>query len=215
MFLRRELIITTAAVCSLAVSAASARPALRVGLGVVAEIGEPSYDSYYDSAGVELGRVTRQDPWAGPAFELEYGPVWAFRFRSELAQLRFMYAGGGALTMPGLGLDLMAEPPFPWRLKPYVWVGGQWALYWGDQGHFDVRFEHKRVYNLGAGLGGRFVLSDRLEVVAEVEFWRHDMYGPMVDLRWIDEGVLGLGYLHDEALGLNRARLGVRLPLGS
>jgi hypothetical protein len=214
MSLRTRVLITLSVVCVLSPTVALARPALRIGVGVITELSE-GYERYYDSAGIELAQVTYEDPWIGPGVEVEYGPVWAFRFRSELAQLRLMYAGGGALTMPGVGLDVMVEPPLPWRLKPYLWGGGRWAAYWGDQGHFDARFEHHYVYNLRAGIGGRFALTKRLEAVAETELWSHDMYGPFVDLQWIEEGIIGVGYLHSSGLAISRLSLGVRLPVGT
>jgi hypothetical protein len=216
MLERTRILITLSVVCVLSSTVAFARPALRVGLGVTTELAGDGL-VYLDSAGIEFGRVTFRDPWVGPAIELEYGPVWAFRFRTELAHLRFMYAGGcGLLLFPDVGMDVLVEPPLAWRVKPYLWVGGRWFGYWGDQGYFDPRFVSPDVYSVSAGLGGRFAFTNRLEVFVEAELWRDEVFDPVVELGLLEgEAFVGFWSQGSGLLGANRFSLGVRLPVGT
>jgi hypothetical protein len=143
---------------------------------------------------------------------VEYGPVWAFRFRTELARFRFFLAGGSALDIPGIGLDILAEPPFAWRVKPYLWAGGRWTGYLGDQGRFDARFIEKTDHNLHAGLGCRWAVTSRLALAGEVRLLSDDMYGgPTI---FFPDGGMRLKY-RISGVGISRISIGARLPVGS
>jgi hypothetical protein len=207
MHLRKQFLIAASAICVLAPAAALARPNLSIGIGAAVEP-DLFCESVYDTLGNELLYISYADPWAGPIVELEYGPVWAFRFRTELARFRFFFAGGSALDIPGIGLDILAEPPFAWRVKPYIWAGGRWTGYFGDQGRFDEKTDH----NLHAGLGCRWAVTSRLALAGEVRLLSDDMYGgPAI----VFPDLFEFGHARLSGVGISRVSIGARLAVGT
>ena len=116
----------TAAIYLALAGIALAEPSFRIGTKLTWHGGE-SYQDLYDSGGTSNARVVYERFSAGPAVEASYGPVWGvLTGKIDLAQLSFSTSGRGGTgfsLFPMVGIDLLAEPPTQWRVKPYVWVG--------------------------------------------------------------------------------------------
>lgn len=199
---------TCASLALLAGTLASATPTMRLGARFTIA-GDIVSNSWYDSLG-ETVVITTKDRYRGVGLEAVYGPVGWFYGRMDLAELRFFNAGGGALAVfPSVGLDVLAEPPFRWRLMPYVWGGMRWTGYWGSQGTPDPRFYGMPDYELRAGLGLRYALNRRLHVFAETK-----VLGDFTWLTYAPFRDYPSGYSRLTTVGFLPASLGVRYDFG-
>jgi hypothetical protein len=154
--------------------------------------------------------MTYDDPYWAAGLEAEYGPIWLFRVRLDLAEARVFWAGAGAIALfPAMGLDLMCEPPVHWRLVPYVWGGGQVIRYFGDQGHnvLDPRFITGTERHIRAGVGARFVLTKTVDLFCEVQAFNEDTYA------WVDADAHEAGHWLVGAIGLGQVHLGARFAV--
>jgi hypothetical protein len=202
----------TALVLSACCGLAAAGPGLRLGLKATWQPGLGS-SAWYDSTGKELLRVSYGEQFVGPTLEAEYGPLWGvLSGRADLAQVCIYTSGGSAYRFfPAFGLDVMVEPPLGWRLKPYLWGGGR-AVGYARLPEAEVpTFMHDAELHWRAGLGGKFALTPRLELFAEVQAYAHDSWwgGPEI----FEEGWL-VGTSSIEVVGLTGAGLGARYRLG-
>jgi hypothetical protein len=122
----------TAGVCLVLAGIALAGPSFRIGTKVTWHGGE-SWSDLYDSGGSPDARVIYERFSVGPAVEASYGPVLGvLTGRIDVVQLSFSTSGRGGTgfsLFPMVGMDLLAEPPTQWRVKPYAWVGIQTAGY--------------------------------------------------------------------------------------
>jgi len=185
-------------------------PRLRLGMRVTAHNTAFSL-TYPDTALGWAYRMTYDDPYFAAGIEAEYGPFALFRVRLDLSEARVYWAGGGALALfPAVGLDLFCEPPTTWRLLPYLWAGGQLTRYFGHQEEpevIDLRFLTGFERHIRAGLGGRFMLSRRVDLFCEVQLFSEDTYPE------VDASEHGAGHWLIGRFGLCQAHLGARWAL--
>lgn len=183
----------------------TAGPSFRLGGRFTLDVTR-TWDAFYDTSGTNVGYIVYDDDYRGAGCWFEYGPVSLFRFRLNIAEVQFFNEGGGALaTFPATGLDVTVEPPFKWRVLPYLWFGGGVTAYWGwqgDEGRLDPRFVFGPDYHVRAGLGARMALTRRLDISADVQLAGVDTYTTFVPLF---PGALGT---HTAAVALYQARLG-------
>ena len=133
--------------------------------------------TYYDTNGKEMFIVTYDDSYWGWGIEAKYGPLLIFCFRIDLAELRLFKAGGGSFVMfPVLGADIICEPPFDWKILPYLYGGYQLITYWGNQGTPDTRFLFGPEYHIRFGIGTRYSLNQRIDIFGEVQLFTKDTY---------------------------------------
>lgn len=188
--------VRTAGVCLVLTGIALAGPAFRIGTKLTTHLGES-----YSSSGDTTMRVVYDKYSVGPAVEASYGPVLGLLTgRLDLAQVDVFTSGGAAFRLfPMLGLDVMAEPPMRWRVKPYAWVGVRTTGY--TQPPFTGVYEvyHDSETHWRGGLGVKFSLNHRTDLFAETQWYSRDTY-------W--EGAMF------EAIGLVHAEIGARFALG-
>lgn len=186
----------TAGVCLILAGIALAGPTFRIGAKLTTNLGES-----YSSSGDTTMRVVYDKYSVGPAVEASYGPVWGvLTGKLDLAQIDVFTSGGAAFRLfPMLGLDVMAEPPTHWRVKPYAWVGVRTTGYM--QPRFTGVYEvyHDSETHWRGGLGVKFSLNHRTDLFAETQWYERDTY-------W-----QGASF---EAIGLVNAELGARFALG-
>lgn len=203
----------TAGVCLVLAGIALAEPSFRVGTKLTWHGGE-SYSELYDSGGTPAARVVYERFSAGPAIEASYGPVWGILTgRIDLAQLSFSTTGRGGTgfsLFPMVGIDLMAEPPTQWRVKPYAWVGVRTAGY--TQSSSVYEFHPDAVTNWRGGLGVKYRLTSRIDLFAEMQTYERNSYWDgaqtFADGSWV------VGTSMTEVIGLVNAGIGARFALG-
>jgi len=191
------------------VTQAIAGPQLRLGGRVTAHMSGFQV-TYPDTAQNLQYRMTYDDPYWAAGLEAEYGPIWLFRVRLDLAEARMFWAGAGAIAVfPAVGLDLMCEPPVHWRLVPYVWGGGQMTKYLGDQGPtvLDPRFITVTERHVRAGVGARFALTKAVDIFCEVQVFTEDTYV------WLDADAHEAGHWLVGSIGLGQVHLGARFSV--
>ena len=203
----------TAGICLLLAGIALAEPAFRVGTKLTWHGGE-SYSELYDTAGTPIARVVYERFSAGPAVEASYGPVWGFLTgRVDLAQLSIATSGTpevGFSLFPMVGLDLMAEPPTLWRVKPYAWVGVQTAGY--SQSSDVYEFHPDAVTQWRGGLGVKYRLTSRIDLFAEAQMYEQN--NSWNGITYFDGGSWIVGWSTVEVVGLVNAEIGARFALG-
>lgn len=158
----------TAGVWLLLAGIALAQPTFRIGAKVNVHGGE-SFQALYDSAGTPIAPLVRERFSAGPAVEASYGPVLGvLTGRIDLAQLSFFTSGGAGFNLlPMVGLDLIAEPPTQWRVKPYAWLGLRTAGYLELSPVLGFRPDAETQWR--GGLGAKFRLNSRIDLFAEAQ----------------------------------------------
>jgi hypothetical protein len=203
----------TAGVCLVLAGIALAGPSFRIGTKLTWHGGE-SYQDLYDSGGASNARVVYERFSAGPAVEASYGPVLGvLTGRVDLAQLSFSTSGKGGTgfsLFPMVGIDLMAEPPTRWRVKPYAWVGVQTAGY--TQWSSVYEFHPDAMTHWRGGLGVKYRLTDRIDLFAETQLYARDNWWDGVD--YLDDGSWIVGSSMTEVVGLVNAGIGARFALG-
>jgi len=203
----------TAGVYLVLAGIALAGPSFRIGTKVTWHGGE-SYSELYDSSGTPDARVVYERFSAGPAVEASYGPVWGILTgKIDLAQLSFSTSGRGGTgfsLFPMVGIDLLAEPPTQWRVKPYAWVGVQTAGY--TQSSSVYEFHPDAMPQWRGGLGVKYRLNDRIDLFAETQLYARDNWWDGVV--YLDDGSWMVGSSMTEVVGLVNASIGARFALG-
>ena len=184
----------TAGVCLVLAGVALAQPTFRIGTKLTTHLGDA-----WSSSGDTTVREVYEKTSVGPAVEASYGPVFGvLTGRLDLAQVDIFTSGGAAFRLfPMLGLDLMAEPPTQWRVKPYVWVGVRTAGY--TQSSSVYEFHPDAETHWRGGLGVKYRLTSRIDLFAETQWYARDTY-------W--------GGAMTEVIGLVNAGIGARFALG-
>jgi hypothetical protein len=203
----------TAGVCLVLAGIALAGPAFRIGTKVTWHGGE-SYSDLYDSRGATDARVVYERFSAGPAIEASYGPVLGvLTGRIDLAQLSFSTSGRGGTgfsLFPMVGMDLMAELPTQWPVKPYAWVGIQTAGY--TQSSSVYEFHPDAVTQWRGGLGVKYRLTSRIDLFAEMQTYERDEHWD--GAQTLPDGAWIVGWSTVEGIGLVNAGIGARFALG-
>ena len=203
----------TAGVCLVLAGVALAQPTFRIGPKVTWHGGE-SYMDVLDSTGRTIARVVYERFSVGPAVEASYGPVLGILTgRLDLAQVSISTSGiGGAgfSLFPMVGLDVMAEPPTQWRVKPYVWVGLRTAGY--TQSSSTYEFHPDAETDWRGGLGVKVRLNSRIDLFAEAQTYELDNSWGGVDYPSGQLWVVGESTM--EAIGILNAGIGARFALG-
>jgi len=189
----------TAGVCLVLAGIALAEPSFRVGAKLTTHLGDA-----WSSSGDTLVREVYEKTSVGPAIEASYGPVWGvLTGRLDLAQIDVFTSGGAAFRLfPMLGLDVMAEPPTQWRVKPYAWVGVRITGYTQPSSSAVHEFYHDSETHWRGGLGARYRLTPKVDLFAETQWYARDTY-------WE-----GMGTSMSEVIGLVNAGIGARFALG-
>jgi len=203
----------TAGVCLALAGIALAGPSFRIGTKLTGHLGE-SYSQWEDSAQTLVVREVYEKTFVGPTVEASYGPAWGFLSgRLDLAQVSVFTSGGAAFRLfPMLGLDLMAEPPVGWRVKPYVWIGVRTTGYTETSTPSLFEFQHDSETHWRAGLGGKFRLTRRIDLFAETQWYARDSYWEGVQM--YPDGSFLAGSSMTEVIGLVSAEIGARFALG-
>jgi hypothetical protein len=190
----------TAGVCLVLAGFALAGPQFRVGTKLTWHGGESTSD-WLDSTGKTIAREYYEKSFVGPTVEATYGPAWGvLTGKLDLAQVSFFTSGGAAFRLfPMLGLDLMAEPPTQWRVKPFVWVGVRTTGYTKSPSSEVYEFYHDSETHWRGGLGVKYRMTNRIDLFAETQWYARDTYL---------EGAM------TEAGGLVSAEIGARFALG-
>lgn len=203
----------TAGVLLVLAGIALAEPSFRIGTKLTWHGGE-SYSELYDSAGAPIAKVVYERFSVGPALEASYGPVWGiFTGKIDLAQLSFSTSGRGGTgfsLFPMVGLDLMAEPPTQWRVKPYAWVGVQTAGY--TQSSSVYEFHPDAMTQWRGGLGVKYRLSSRIDLFAEAQMYERSNHWE--GAQTLPDGSWIVGTSTIEGIGLVNAGIGARFSLG-
>ena len=203
----------TAGVCLVLAGIALAGPSFRIGTRVTWHGGE-SYQDLYDSGGISNARVVYERFSVGPAIEASYGPVWGvLTGKVDLAQWSFSTSGRGGTgfsLFPMVGLDLMAEPPTQWRVKPYAWVGIQTAGY--TQSSSVYEFHPDAMTQWRGGLGVKYRLTSRIDLFAEAQVYERSNYWE--GAQTFPDGSWVVGTSTVEAIGIVNAGIGARFALG-
>lgn len=202
---------------------AVASPAFRIGVSATEKWGGYCQAFYRDTTA--SGRqdyvycITYAAAYRAVGIEAEYGPLWWFRGRLNLAEMQFFdhipsdpsAIGGHAFVIfPTLGADLSIEPPFRWRVLPYVWGGCQLTAYGGATEIPDPRFLFGPEVHVRLGLGVRYSITRRADAFAEVQGYSHDTFRNLLPDSLGAAG--GQGYYG--GVGLRRIQLGVRIAVG-
>jgi hypothetical protein len=175
----------TAGVCLVLAGIALAEPAFRIGTKLTWRSDAGSSDLVYDRFGEPVVIVNYDDEFVGATVEAVYGPVWnVLSGRIDLYQVRVhpFDAPAEFMLFPMLGLDVMAEPPVDWRVKPYVWVGARTTIYTVSSASSPIEFQQDLETHWRGGLGARLTLTKRIDLFAEAQLyssylWRDDVSG--------------------------------------
>jgi len=205
----------TAGVCLVLAGIALAEPAFRIGTKLTWR--SDAGGSLWGLSPVpEAGTlVSYGEEFVGPTVEALYGPAWDFLTgRLDLVQVAFLNPGGVAFRMfPTLGLDLMVEPPYDWRVKPYLWAGARLTAYSGlpEDGWRPV-YQHDSETHWRAGIGARYRLTCRIDLFAETQWFSHDSWWDGV--HELPNGSWAASTSERQVIGLVGAEIGARFALG-
>ncbi|MGC9111801.1 MAG: hypothetical protein ACP5JB_08100 [candidate division WOR-3 bacterium] len=164
------------------------------------------------------GVITYRASYRGFGIEGEYGPVWLFRCRLSIAEMQFFHRakgqndptsiGGFAVALfPSLGADISLEPPFRWRLLPYVWGGLNATVYGGKPELHDFRFLFGPEIHARAGIGVRYQLTRTVDISTETQWYAHNTYRKLEPGNIEDAG----GQYIVQSIALNRIQIGIRV----
>jgi hypothetical protein len=196
---------------------------MRIGARVTEKWGGYSEAYYHDTSASGqpdyIYCITYGAPYRAVGVEVEYGPLWVFRGRMDIAELQFFdhetgdpsALGGRAFSIfPTLGADIFIEPPVRWRALPYVWGGCQVTAYGGRPDIPDPRFIYGPEVHIRAGIGVRYSLTRRFDAFGEIQGYAHDTFRNLMPDDLMSAG--GQGFYG--SIGLCRAQLGVRMAVG-
>ncbi len=202
---------------------AAASPAFRLGARVTEKWGGYCDAYYYDTTASGTPDyvyvISYAAGYRAVGLEAEYGPVWIFRGRLDLAEMQFFHhtrgdpaaLGGRAFVMfPTLGADIFIEPPFRWRVLPYIWGGCQVTAYGGRPDIPDPRFLFGPEVHIRVGTGVRYALTRRVDAFGEIQWFAHDTYRNLLP----DTLLLAGGQGFFGSIGLCRVQLGARMAIG-
>ena len=201
----------TAGVCLILAGIALAEPVFRVGTKLTwhAAAGTVTYNN---GDSVPLVEISSGDEYAGPAVEASYGPFWGLSGRIDIAQVGILSDGQMFRLFPTLGLDLLAEPPLDWRVKPYLWAGTSLVGYNARPGNSMALSVIDYGSHWRAGLGGKFRLTRRTEFFAETQLFAYDKWwdGPAL----FPDGSFMSGGPVVDIIGLRSVEFGARFAFG-
>ncbi len=201
----------TAGVCLFLAGIALAEPAFRIGTKLAwhAAAGTVTYNN---GDGVPLIEISSGEEYAGPALEASYGPFWGLSGRIDIAEFGILSGGQMFRLFPTLGLDLLAEPPMDWCVKPYVWAGASLVGYHARPGDGMALSVFDYGSHWRAGLGGKFRLTRRIEFFAETQLYAYDKWwdGPAT----FPDGSFMSGGPVVDTFGLRSVEFGARFALG-
>ena len=195
---------------ALCIAPMTAAPEFRIGPRVTGNHPILGPTAWQDSLGRILLNVVVDQPYWATGLELSYGPFYGFGLRAELAQVRLFTHGGAQVVLMPYGADLTFEPPVHWRVLPYCYFGGQISTnppynsslidsvtqILPDEGH------------VHGGLGVKFRLTPRIDLVGEVQAYSFDTRSN-VEL-WLP----GIYTNSVEIVGIGRLHVGARFALG-
>lgn len=204
----------TAGICLFLAGIALAGPTFRIGTKLTwrSDAGSSAWGEHpwgMPDVVVEYGQE-----FVGPTVEAIYGPAWdILSGRVDLAQVCVLTSGGAAFKLfPMLGLDLMAEPPTRWRVKPYIWAGVRTTGYaWMPTTLYPI-LQHDSETHWRGGLGGKYRLTRKIDLFAETQWYARDDAWEGVQV-YPDGSFMG-GTSITEVIGLVSAEIGVRFALG-
>jgi hypothetical protein len=205
----------TAGVCLILAGLALAGPSFRIGTKLTWRGDAGSTGLVYDRFGEPIVMVNYDREFVGATVEATYGPVWnVLSGRIDLYQIR-VHPDDALIEFflfPMFGLDVMAEPPVDWRVKPYVWAGARATAYTVSFGPYPPEWHPLSAAHWCGGIGARWRLTKRTELFAETQLYSNDI--------WRD----GFSRLHNgsitsrlsgvEVSGLVGAEIGARFALG-
>lgn len=202
---------TAALACLLSAGVTMAGPTVRVGTKATWNSGNGG-SCYFDIAGHELARVSNGAPFVGATLEVCGGPFWGLSGRLNLVQFSAFMTGGAAFRLfPMVGLDVLAEPPTGWRMKPYAWVGTRVTSNAGQPETDPPTFQRDSELHWRAGLGAKYNLTRQVELFAETQWFAQDRWWRGVEV--LPDGSWFASWTETGAFGLTGAELGVRFQL--
>ena len=194
---------------------ALAQPAFRIGTKLTWRSDGGSSGLVYDRFGKPMVVVNYDEEFVGATVEAAYGPAWnVLSGRIDLYQVR-VHPDDGQLEfflLPMLGLDVMAEPPVNWRVKPYVWTGARTTAYTASSASFPFEFRHGWGTHWRGGLGARFTLAKRIDLFAETQLYSNDIWRD--GARILPDGSYSERLTGIEVGGLLAVEIGARFALG-
>jgi len=205
----------TATVCLILAGIGLAAPSFQLGTKLTWRGDAGKLGLVYDRLGRPLVIVNYDREFVGATAEVTYGPLWnVLSGRIDLYQIR-VYPDDGFIQfflLPMFGLDLMAQLPVDWRVKPYVWVGARAPAYIESFASSPFELPHGLGTHWSGGLGASWRLNKRTYLFAEAQSYSSDI--------WRDcAGVGHAGSITNrlsgiETTGLIGVELGVRFALG-
>lgn len=205
----------TAGVCLLLAGIALAGPSFRIGAKLTWRSEAGSSGVVYDQFGEQVIMVNYDQEFVGATVEATYGPAWnVLSGRIDLYQVRIrpFDAPFEFLLFPMLGLDVMAESPFDWRVKPYVWTGARTTAYTGFYGMGPPEFGYHTETHWCGGVGARLRLTNRTDLFAETQLYSNDIWRG--GSRCLPGGSVAQRVSGIEVVGLVGAEVGARFALG-
>ena len=205
----------TAGICLVLAGIALAEPSFRIGTKLTWRSDARSSIWGENQYGVPVVGVSYGPEFVGPTVEAAYGPLWnILSGRLDLAQVSIFTSGGTAFRiLPTLGLDVMAEPPVDWRVKPYVWAGVRTTGYaWMPTTTLYPVLQHDSETHWRGGLGMKYELTNRIDLFAETQWYSRDTYWEGVDVD--PDGSFMAGTSMTEVIGLVSAEVGARFTFG-
>ena len=206
----------TAGVCVVLLAGiALGEPGFRIGTKLTWRGDAGSSGVVYDRFGDPVTMVNYDGEFVGATVEAVYGPVWnVLSGRIDLYQVRVhpFDAPYEFMLFPMLGLDVMAEPPVDWRVKPYVWAGVRAPAYIESFASSPFELPHGWGTHWNGGLGAKFTLTKRIDLFAEARLYSSDLWRE--DVSRHHEGSLTARLSGTEVSGLVGAEVGARFALG-
>jgi hypothetical protein len=205
----------TAGVCLGLAGLALAGPSFRIGTKLTWGSDAGSSGLAHDRFGEPVVMVNYDSEFVGAAVEAVYGPLWnILSGRIDIYQIR-IHTDDALIEfflLPMLGLDVMAELPVDWRLKPYVWAGARAPAYIESFASSPFELPHGWGTHWVGGLGARFRLTKRVDLFAEAQLYSNDLWRDDVGI--LREGSFTTGLSGTEVSGLVSAEIGARFALG-
>jgi hypothetical protein len=205
----------TAGVCLVLAGIALAGPSFRIGTKLTWRGDAGSSVVVYDRFGEQVIMVNYDEKFVGATVEAVYGPAWnVLSGRIDLYQIR-VHPDDGQLEfslLPMLGLDVLAEPPVDWRVKPYFWVGARATAYTASFASSLFELPHGWGTHWVGGFGAEFSLTKRIDLFAEALLYSSDLWRD--GMSRLDEGSFTNRLSGMEVSGLVGAEIGARFALG-
>jgi hypothetical protein len=205
----------TAGVCLFLAGIALAGPSFRIGTKLTWRSDAGSSGSVYDRFGEPLVMVNYDREFVGATVEATYGPMWnVFSGRIDLYQIS-VHPDDAMIEFflfPMFGLDVMAEPPADWRVKPYVWAGARATAYTESFASSPFELPHGWGTHWCGGIGARYRLTKRIDLFAETQLYSSDIWRDCGSMHHVGSFTSRLS--GTEVSGLVGAEIGARFALG-